>query len=187
MTTIRAAQQSDADRLLQIYDYYCQHTAISFEVETPSLEEFSARMDRIQRRYPYLVAEQENQIAGYAYAAPFVGRAAYDWSCELTIYLDPCYRKQGLGRRLYETLERELLKMGVRNLYACIGVPEQEDEYLTHNSADFHAHLGFQTVGVFHQCGCKFGRWYHMIWMEKLIGDHSENPPPVKKFEGLSS
>ncbi len=60
----------------------------------------------------------------------------------------------------------------ILNLYACIGYPEQEDEYLTTNSADFHSHLGFVKVGEFHQCGYKFGRWYHMIWMEKIIGEH---------------
>lgn len=65
--------------------------------------------------------------------------------------------------------------MGFLNLYACIGYPEEEDEYLTRNSAEFHAHLGFRKVGEFHLCGYKFGRWYHMIWMEKLVGEHNSS------------
>lgn len=137
------------------------------------------------RRYPYLVAEQGGKIQGYAYAGPFVGRAAYDWCCELTIYLDPDARKCGIGRMLYEALEQRLKAMGILNLYACIGYPEQEDEYLTKNSADFHAHLGFQEVGRFHNCGYKFNRWYHMIWMEKIIGAYEGNQPPVKPYPEL--
>ena len=62
--------------------------------------------------------------------------------------------------------------MGIRNLYACIGDPVEEDEYLTRSSEQFHRHLGYTKVGEFHLCGYKFGRWYNMIWMEKLIGDH---------------
>ena len=74
--------------------------------------------------------------------------------------------------------------MGILNLYACIGVPEgEEDEYLTNNSADFHAHLGFTEVGRFRNCGSKFGRWYTMIWMEKIIGEHTENIEPVRSYK----
>lgn len=185
MITIRDAVLEDGAHILDIYDYYTTHTAISFEWETPSLEEFQERMRRIMRRYPYLVAEQGGKIQGYAYAGPFVGRAAYDWCCELTIYLDPDARKCGIGRMLYEALEQRLKAMGILNLYACIGYPEQEDEYLTKNSADFHAHLGFQEVGRFHNCGYKFNRWYHMIWMEKIIGAYEGNQPPVKPYPEL--
>ena len=185
MITIRDAVLEDGAHILDIYDYYTTHTAISFEWETPSLEEFQERMRRIMRRYPYLVAEQGGKIQGYAYAGPFVGRAAYDWCCELTIYLDPDARKCGIGRMLYEALEQRLKAMGILNLYACIGYPEQEDEYLTKNSADFHAHLGFQEVGCFHNCGYKFNRWYHMIWMEKIIGAYEGNQPPVKPYPEL--
>ncbi|MCD8396918.1 MAG: N-acetyltransferase family protein [Lachnospiraceae bacterium] len=179
-TFIREAKIEDAQRLLDIYRYYVENTAISFEYITPSLPEFIERMKGIMSRYPYLVAERDGLILGYAYAHPFVGRAAYDWSAELTIYLDQNARKCGLGRMLYETLEKRLKEMGVLNLYACIGYPEKEDEYLTRNSADFHAHLGFRNVGTFRKCGYKFGHWYDMIWMEKLIGEHPDGPAPVR-------
>lgn len=82
---IRDACISDAPRLLEIYSYYVQHTAISFEYTTPTQEEFCRRMRHIMSRYPYLVAEVDGTVQGYAYAGAFVGRAAYDWSCELTI------------------------------------------------------------------------------------------------------
>ena len=186
MIEVRDATEKDAERILEIYDYYVRNTAITFEYDTPSLEEFRERMRKIMRKYPYLVILQDGEIKGYAYAREFVGRAAYDWSCEMTIYLDHRAKKCGLGRILYETLEKALQDMGVLNLYACIGYPEQEDEYLTANSADFHAHLGYTKVGEFHRCGYKFGRWYHMIWMEKMIAEHREVQPPVKSYPELS-
>lgn len=172
-SAIRDAQPEDAGRILEIYAYYVEHTAVSFEYDVPSLSEFQNRMANIQKKYPYLVAELNGEILGYAYAGPFIGRDAYNWSCELTIYLDSSATKCGLGRRLYEALEKRLKNMGIQNLYACIGYPETEDEYLSRNSADFHAHLGFTLAGTFRKCGYKFGRWYDMVWMEKLIGAHS--------------
>ena len=169
---IRQAVLDDANRILDIYSYYVENTAISFEYDTPSVAEFQTRMENIMKRYPYLVAEREGKIIGYVYAGAFIGRAAYKWSCEVTIYVDKSDRKQGLGRRLYECLENRLRDMGILNMYACIGYPEVEDEYLTKNSAEFHIHMGFSKVGEFHKCGYKFGRWYDMIWMEKIIGEH---------------
>ena len=179
MIEVRDATYEDASRILEIYDYYVKNTAITFEYKTPSLEEFRVRMKSIMCKYPYLVLVQNGEIKGYAYAREFVGRAAYDWSCELTIYLDHNSQRCGLGRILYEALQHALHDMGILNLYACIGYPEQNDEYLTTNSSDFHAHLGFVKVGEFHHCGYKFGRWYHMIWMEKIIAEHLKNQPPV--------
>lgn len=86
-----------------------------------------------------------------------------------------------MGRKLYGELEAALAEMGITNLYACIGLPEEEDEYLTRSSAEFHAHMGFAAVGTFRRCGRKFRRWYDMIWMEKIIGEHGDNPP-VRRF-----
>lgn len=174
---IRPAKKTDARRLLEIYDYYVQHTAVSFEYETPSLEAFSARMDRIMEGYPWLVAEQDGRVVGYAYAGPLKDRAAYARACEVTIYLDRSAQKCGLGRKLYEALEAALKRQGMLNLYACIGYPETADEYLTANSAEFHAHLGYVRAGEFRRCGYKFGRWYGVLWMEKLIGEHLPQQP----------
>lgn len=98
----------------------------------------------------------------------------------MTIYLDRNVQKCGLGRKLYEALEERLREMGILNLYACIGYPEEEDAYLNKNSAQFHRHLGYSLVGEFRKCGYKFGRWYNMIWMEKIIGSHKDKQPPVR-------
>lgn len=179
---IRTASLNDAEALLHIYAYYVKHTAISFEYEAPSIEEFQKRMANTLKKYPYLTAVRDGEILGYAYAGPFVGRAAYDWSAELTVYLAPENRKQGIGKRLYQALEEALSEMGVQNLYACIGYPEVPDEYLTKNSAEFHEHLGYRKAGRFHKCGYKFGRWYDMIWMEKLIGEHRDSPSPAENL-----
>lgn len=188
MVVVRDATLEDAERILEIYDYYIKNTAITFEYDTPSLKELQGRMERIMQRYPYLVILKDGRIEGYAYAGAFVGRAAYDWSCETTVYLDHNAQKCGMGRIIYEALEKALYDMGILNLYACIGYPEQEDEYLTTNSADFHAHLGFAKVGEFRKCGYKFNHWYNMIWMEKIIGEHEMKQssitlyPELKKF-----
>lgn len=171
--TIRTATVDDAEAILNIYQYYVLNTAITFEYEVPMLEEFRTRIANTLKKYPYLVAVQEERILGYAYAGAFGSRAAYGWSAETSIYLAPDARKSGLGRRLYEALEIALKEMGILNLYACIGYPEIEDEYLNKNSAQFHEHFGFKTVGEFHKCGYKFNRWYNMIWMEKIIGEHN--------------
>ena len=177
---IREARREDASRLLEIYAYYIENTAITFEYTVPSLKEFQNRIQHIQAKYPYLVIEKAGRIEGYAYAGVFNERAAYDWCCELSIYLDHHAQRQGLGRQLYAALETKLKKMGIINCYACIAYPQQEDTYLNDHSARFHEHLGFQTVGYFHQCGYKFGHWYDMIWMERMIGEHPDKVDPVR-------
>ena len=177
---VRNAVLSDAERLAEIYAWYVERTAVTFEFAAPSPEEFRERMRGIMARYPYLVIEEEGRVLGYAYAGPFKGRAAYDWSCETTIYLDREARGRGLGRQLYEALEAQLQAMGILNLYACIAVPDEEDEYLTHASERFHAHLGYSLAGTFRQCACKFGRWYSMVWMEKHLGERRNDPPSVR-------
>jgi len=185
MVTIRNATLEDAERILEIYDYYVKNTAITFEYETPSVEEFRERMEKTMKRYPYFVILRDGLMEGYAYAGPFVGRAAYDWSCEMTVYLDHNAQKCGMGRQIYEALEKALHDMGILNLYACIAYPENNDEYLTTNSADFHEHLGYIKVGEFHKCGYKFHRWYNMIWMEKIIGEHQDMQKTPAKQEKL--
>lgn len=181
--TIRAATAEDAPRILAIYDGYVRRTAITFEYDTPTQEAFRGRICRTLTRYPYLVAQRGDEILGYAYAGAFYGRAAYDWCAEVTIYLAQGAQRQGLGRRLYAALEEALAGMGVLNLYACIAVPHgAEDEYLTRASERFHTQMGYALCGTFSRCGYKFGRWYDMIWMEKIIGEHGENQPPVRRW-----
>ena len=169
---IRSAAPPDAARLLQIYAYYVANTAISFEYEVPTVEEFRSRIVNTLQKYPYIVLEEDGVIQGYAYAGAFKSRAAYRHSCEVSIYVDREAGGKGYGRKLYEALEKELKARGILNLYACVAVPIVEDEYLTDNSEQFHQHLGYRRVGEFRKCACKFNRWYNMVWMEKTIGEH---------------
>lgn len=180
--TIRTAVLQDAEALLEIYAPYVVNTAITFEYYVPTSEEFAGRMSNVLRRYPYLVAEVDGELAGYAYTGPFKERAAYDWAVETTVYVKEDMKKHGIGRALYEALEKTLAAQGILNLNACIAFPEKEDEYLTTDSVKFHKKMGFSEVGRFHKCGCKFGRWYDMVWMEKHIGTHEENPAEVRSF-----
>ena len=107
---IRSASVKDAEALLNIYAYYVENTAITFEYEVPTVEEFQQRIANTLKKYPYLVAEKEGTILGYAYAGVFKDRAAYDWSAEVTIYLSHNATKCGIGRKLYEALETEMKK-----------------------------------------------------------------------------
>lgn len=182
---IRVATPQDAGALLAIYAPYVTDTAITFEYEVPSITEFRERIRHTLERYPYLVMEQDGEILGYAYAGPFKERAAYDWAVETTIYVKQGMKKQGIGRKLYQALEDILIRQNILNLNACIGYPTVEDEYLTRNSMEFHQHLGYRLVGQFYQCGYKFGRWYDMVWMEKLVGEHGVEPVRVKPFPEL--
>lgn len=105
---------------------------------------------------------------------------------ETSIYVKQGLTRSGVGKLLYAELERISGKQHILNLYACIGYPvKDDDEYLTRNSAEFHAHLGYTEVGRFHKCGYKFGRWYDMIWMEKFIGEHDAEFEPLVKFPEL--
>lgn len=183
--TLRTAECSDAERLLEIYAPYIEHTAITFEYEVPMVEEFRTRIAHTLEKYPYIVAEQNGYIMGYAYAGSFKGRAAYNWSVETSIYVEQSIQHHGIGGKLYTGLEKILKEMNILNLNACIGYPKAEDEYLTRNSVEFHEHMGYRMVGRFHDSGYKFGRWYDMVWMEKLLGEHPDEPAPVKRFSDI--
>lgn len=184
---IRVARLEDAPQLLAIYRYYVTDTAITFEYEVPSLEDFRNRMEVTMAFYPYLVAEEDGQVLGYAYGSRFHPREAYAWSAEVTVYLDKAARGKGVGRRLYDSLEKSLTAMGLLNLNACIATVDREDPYLTNASRAFHDKCGYRFVGKFHQSGYKFNRWYDMIWMEKHIGQHSEKVQPVMPFTAVLS
>ncbi|MDO5362216.1 MAG: GNAT family N-acetyltransferase [Eubacteriales bacterium] len=182
---IRRASEEDAQAILDVYAPYIKNTAITFEYEVPSLEEFRERIRSTLKKYPYLVAEKEGEILGYAYTGAFVGRAACDWSVETSIYLKETGTKMGVGKMLYNAIEKISKAQNIVNLNACIAVPDTEDEHLNFNSAQFHAHLGYQFVGKFHKCGYKFENWYNLIWMEKTIGEHKKNPEPFIPFSEL--
>lgn len=166
---IRIATPEDASALLAIYAPYVKDTAITFEYEVPSAKEFSRRISDVLMQYPYLIAEKDGTPVGYAYASSFHPRAAYAWCAETAIYIDKNHHGLGIGRYLYEELEKRLKAQHLLNLNACIAYPNPE-------SIAFHEALGYTLIGHFHNCGFKLNRWYDMVWMEKIIGEH-ETPP----------
>lgn len=169
---IRTANVDDAARLLDIYAPYVERTAITFEYEAPTLADFGGRIADIGKSYPYIVAEDGGRIVGYAYAHQFNGRAAYQWSVESSIYLDMQSRHHGIGRQLYGALEDRLREQGFLNMNACITYMDEADEHLPLDSIHFHETMGFRRCAHFHKSGYKFGKWYDMIWMEKMLGNH---------------
>lgn len=179
---IRPAAPEDAGALGRIYGWYVENTAITFEYTAPTEQAFAERIRSIGQKYPYLVAQRGENILGYAYATAYIARAACDWSCEVSIYLAPEATKQGVGRMLYERLEQLLKAMGIVNMYASIACGQADDPYVSENSADFHKHMGFAPVGIFCNCGYKFGRWYHLQWMEKTLAAQGADMPPVRWF-----
>lgn len=185
--SIRPAIPQDAPALLTIYAPYITDTAVSFEYDVPSVEEFAERIRSTLEKYPYLVAEVDGCIVGYCYVGIMHGRQAYDWSVETSIYVDQNCKRMGIGRKLHDALEQALSAMGILNLYACIAFPVGEDPYLTQDSVHFHEHLGYEHTAHFHKCGYKFHHWYDIVWMEKTIGEHLENQPAVKTFANIVS
>lgn len=183
---ILTATAADVPALLDIYAPYVRETAISFEYEVPTLQDFEGRVARTLTRYPWLVAEEGGTILGYAYASAFHPRKAYDWCAEASIYVAQNARGRGLGAGLYAALEEQLKRQGILILYACIArPPQEEDEHLTLASIRFHTRMGFHTVGEFPRCGFKFDRWYDMVWMEKRLAEPAVPPLPVIPFPEL--
>ena len=129
---IRVAKREDAEELLKIYSYYVENTAITFEYDVPSVEEFSDRISNILKKYPYLVLEEEGKILGYTYAGKFKSRAAYDRAVETTIYMDKNLKHKGMGKKL--------LEYGVEN-YSINKLAVNEQNHL---AKGFYEHMGFK-------------------------------------------
>ena len=166
---IRDVQIEDAERLVEIYSPYVLNTAVSFEYEVPSVDEFKERIKNTKKKYPYLVCERDGKIIGYVYAGVYHARAAYDWTVETSIYVDKDCRRTGAGTFLYKELEKRLKKMGIINLLAGVAFCEIEDEYLTHDSQSFHLKQGYCEVAHLKGVGKKFDRWYDLKWFQKKI------------------
>ena len=176
--TLRMATPADAPVLAEIYAPYVRETAISFEYEPPTHEEFAERIREVLEKFPYLAAVRGEEILGYAYAHPYGVRKAYSHSVELSVYIRRDCRGLGIGRMLYAAMELLLKAQNVTNLYVLVAGVEEEDAYLTHDSQKFHLAMGYDYVGKLHKAGYKFGYWYDMITMEKLIAPHPEHIQP---------
>ncbi len=182
---IRLATPADAEALLQIYGYYVENTAISFEYTTPTAEEFQSRISKTLTAYPYFVATEEDQIVGYAYAAAFRSRQAYKHWAEVSIYIDRAHRGKGIGKALYTALEEILAKQNIYTLCACIASTDREDEHLTDASVNFHTRMGYRVSGKHTDCGYKFDKWYSICLMEKPIRKKELHPDAFIPFPAL--
>ena len=166
---IREVHIEDAERLVEIYSYYVLNTAVSFEYDVPSVDEFKERIRHTKEKYPYLVCLKGNRIIGYVYAGPYSAREAYSWTVSTSIYVDRDYRRCGAGAMLYRVLEEELRKQGIINLLAGVAYNDEEDEYLSHDSYQFHIKEGYTEVAHIKSVGKKFDRWYDLLWFQKKI------------------
>ncbi|KGM36966.1 GNAT family N-acetyltransferase [Streptococcus sinensis] len=173
---IRLANPSDAATLLDIYAPYVENTAITFEYEVSTIEDFGNRIAKTLEKYPYLVAEEDGLILGYAYASTYYARAAYDWAVELSVYVSQDARGKGVGSKLYDKLEDMLDQMGYIHFLACISLPNQD-------SLAFHAKRGYQQVAHFPKIGYKFERWYDIVWLQKSLDKVTEPIKLLKKME----
>lgn len=171
---IRHADPDDAAGCLAVYAPFADGTAVSFEHEAPSLEEYRQRITRIGRTHAFLVAEDGSHIAGFAYAGVHRERMSYRWTCEVSVYLGAEYQGRGLGRALYDALFPLLLQQGYRMLLAGITAPNPA-------SVALHRKLGFEEVGVYRRIGWKAGDWRDVIWLARQLGPdthETELPPP---------
>lgn len=176
--TLRTARIDDAADILAIYAPYVAETTITFETEVPTLASFEQRIAGIRGSYPYLVAEADGAIAGYAYAHRIGERAAYAWNAELSVYLDPARKGAGLGRMLCTAVLDLLEAQGVRNVFSLITIPNEA-------SIGLHEALGFDPMGVQRQAGFKCGAWHDVAWFQKQIGTFAEKPEPLIPFGEL--
>ena len=168
---IRPVTAADAAELVAIYAPYVLETAVTYEYEVPSVEEFRGRIENTTKNYPYLAAVEEGEILGYAYASSFHPRAAFRWSAEATVYLKKEAHGRGIGRMLYETLEEILKNQNVQTVIALIADPNPE-------SVAFHEKLGYRVAGKLTNCAYKLGEWRGMYYMEKFLGNHEGEHAP---------
>lgn len=173
----RSATPDDAAACLAIYAPFVRDTVISFEYEPPTVEEMRARISAILPHKPWLIAEVDGRIAGYAYASAFRARAAYQWTAEAAVYVDSAQHRRGIGRGLYTALIDRLRTLGYRTLVAGITLPNPQ-------SVGFHESLGFRRTARFPAAGFKFGAWHDTGFWVMDLGPGSAPSPPRSAAEG---
>jgi len=164
---IRFATFADASTVAAIYAHYVHRTSITFVSEAPTAADFVSRIS--DPRYPFLVAEHNDRVVGFAYASMFRTKAAYRWDVEFSIYLAPGIEGQGIGSQLMEELLAEVEKQGYLNAYSCITMPNDR-------SVNLHKKFGFEELGRFPRSGYKMGQWHDVIWMGLRLGESEGDP-----------
>lgn len=167
---IRPATTGDAAELLAIYAPVVETTAISFETVVPTVDEFAARVQKALNGWQWLVAEIDGRCAGYVYGSTHRERAAYRLSVEVTAYVDPQYRRQGIARLLYTKLFEDLIEKGFCNAYAGVTLPNAA-------SIALHRSVGFEPIGTFRAVGRKFGQWHDVAWFQRRLRDSPKFEP----------
>lgn len=175
---IRPVQISDAQVLLDIYRYYIEQTNITFEYTVPEISEWENRILDYKNQHPWLVAELNGKIAGYAYATVHRQRIAYSWCCESSVYLDSEFHGLGIAKILYDKLFEILRFQGYLNVYAILTSPNPKSER-------FHESFGFKDIGRFHKAGFKFDEWHDTRWMELHLAEHSVPPGNIIPYSTL--
>jgi phosphinothricin acetyltransferase len=171
-----ANRELDGAACTAIYAPYVRDTVISLEEEPPTTEEMARRIETITRTHPWLVAQDGDQMLGYAYATRHRERASYRWATDVAVYVAPARQRTGVGRALYQTLFALLLEQGFRMACAGITLPNQA-------SVGLHEALGFQPVGVYRNIGWKLGAWHDVGWWQLELGGGEpprELGPPVR-------
>ena len=161
---IRAANKSDLPRLTEIYNHYVINTAVTFDIEPYTVERRMAWFDQFgsSGRYRLLVAEDGSEILGYAGTTRFRAKAAYDTTVETTVYCASDAANKGAGTKLYGTLFEALAGEDIHRIVAGYVLPNPA-------SAALHSRFGFKPVGVFSENGRKFGRYWDVVWLERLL------------------
>jgi phosphinothricin acetyltransferase len=175
---IRLVQESDSARILEIYRPFVEETAISFEHQIPTQQEFTERIWKVAQEYPYLVYLLDETIVGYAYAHRHMERAAYQWNATLSVYIDKGFQRQGIGRQLYACLMEILKLQNIHNVYGIVMTPNP-------NSEKLHESFGFRRIGIFQKTGYKHGDWHDVTWFEKSIREHEADPRPFIPIEEI--
>ncbi|MGZ4203556.1 MAG: arsinothricin resistance N-acetyltransferase ArsN1 family B [Thermoleophilaceae bacterium] len=159
----------DGPRCTEIYAPYVRDSAVSFEAEPPGADELARRIAETSVTHPWLVAEREGAVAGFAYACPHRVRAAYRWAADVSVYVDAAHMRQGLGRELYVALLELLRRQGLQIACAAIALPNAA-------SVGLHEALGFEPVGVFRDIGWKAAAWRDVGWWQLRLA-RSCGPP----------
>ncbi|SFP71769.1 phosphinothricin acetyltransferase [Geodermatophilus dictyosporus] len=170
---VRDATDGDAAACAAVYAPYVTGTAVSFEAEPPSPAEMRRRIAAAQESHAWLVLEEDGRVVGYAYGGPFRTRTAWQWSCEVSVYLEPGRRRGGGGRALYGALLQRLAERGYRTAVAGMTLPNEASEA-------FHRALGFRPVGTLPRIGWKDGRWHDVAFAQRALGDDDVPPAPLR-------
>ena len=172
MYTIRPSRDEDVMAITAIYGHHVLHGTGTFETEPPSATDMAARRaDVLAKGLPYLVAEADGQVVGFAYCNWFKPRPAYRFSAEDSIYVATGTHRKGLGRALLSELCLQAERAGVRKMLAVIG------DSANAGSIGVHSALGFTHTGVLKSCGWKFERWLDVVLMEKVLGAGDTTAP----------